>query len=396
MMNSYLIESLAPLVFRFGKPFGSQSSAQDVIFPLPSAGAGLVRATAIAQKKVDFDKNRCGIDDPDYQKVLGIKGQGIYLARVNQNSIDILVPKPANALYVEDKEQKGKIDLVRLAPADIEPDCGSDLPNGLRYVQTVDNNGKPITIKGKPKSGVNYWHIDDLIKWQNNKPLTYDDIKNNGLVSIPTDIRTHVAIDDDTGSSQEGMLFQTASFDLSYQQKDKEKDKGFDEHRLGFVILSEQALDDDMVTFGGERRLSYFKSIKNSSDFIKPNQALLDSINQAGGFSLTFLTPCVFAKGYLPNWIDESAMTSTVPDSKVKVQLKAVAVERFQAVSGWDSLLWQPKATRKAVPAGSVYWFGLTDKLDMPTLGRLCQSLADDRYDQNDGFGMALITPFSF
>lgn len=396
MMNSYLIESLAPLVFRFGKPFGSQSSAQDVIFPLPSAGAGLVRATAIAQKKVDFDKNRCGIDDPDYQKVLGIKGQGIYLARVNQNSIDILVPKPANALYVEDKEQKGKIDLVRLAPADIEPDCGSDLPNGLRYVQTVDNNGKPITIKGKPKSGVNYWHIDDLIKWQNNEPLTYDDIKNNGLVSIPTDIRTHVAIDDDTGSSQEGMLFQTASFDLSYQQKDKEKDKGFDEHRLGFVILSEQALDDDMVTFGGERRLSYFKSIKNDVDFIKPSQSLLDNINQAGGFSLTFLTPCVFAKGYLPNWIDENTMTGKLPDSTVNVQLQAVAVERFLAVSGWDSLLWQPKATRKAVPTGSVYWFKFTDKLDMPTLERLCQSLADDRYDQNDGFGMALITPFSF
>lgn len=391
MMNSYLIESLAPLVFRSGKPFGSQSSAQDVIFPLPSAGAGLVRATAIAQQKVDFDKNRCGIDDPDYQKVLGIKGQGIYLARVNQNSIDILVPKPANALYVEDKEQKGKIDLVRLAPADIEPDCGSDLPKGLQYVQTVDINGKPITIKGKPKSGVNYWHIDDLIKWQNNKPLTYDDIKNNGLVSIPTDIRTHVAIDDMTDSSEDGKLFQTASFDLSYQKKDK----AFDEHRLGFVMLSEQALDDDMVTFGGERRLSYFKSIKQSIDFIKPNQALLDNINQAGGFSLTFLTSCVFAKGYLPNWIDENTMTGKLPDSAVNVQLQAVAVERFQAVSGWDSLLWQPKATRKAVPAGSVYWFKCSDKLDMPTLERLCQSLADDSYDQNDGFGMALIAPFT-
>lgn len=391
MMNSYLIESLAPLVFRSGKPFGSQSSAQDVIFPLPSAGAGLVRATAIAQNKVDFDKNRCGIDDPDYQKVLSIKSQGIYLARVNQNGIDILVSKPANALYVEDKEQKGKINLVRLAPADIESDCGSDLPNGLQYVQTIDKDGKVMTIKGKPKSGINYWHIDDLIKWQNHEPLTYDDIECNGLISIPTDIRTHVSIDDRTDSSEDGKLFQTASFDLSYQQKDKV----FDEHRLGFVILSEQVLDDDMVTFGGERRLSYLKSINNDVDFIKPNQALLDSINQAGGFSLTFLTPCVFAKGYLPQWIDENTMTGKLPDSAVNVQLKAVAVERFQAVSGWDSLLWQPKATRKAVPAGSVYWFGLKDTLDMPTLQRLCQSLTDDGYDQNDGFGMALIAPFA-
>jgi CRISPR-associated protein Cmr3 len=31
--QTYLIESLAPLVFRSGKPFGSVASAQDATFP---------------------------------------------------------------------------------------------------------------------------------------------------------------------------------------------------------------------------------------------------------------------------------------------------------------------------------------------------------------------------
>lgn len=42
-MNSYFLDALAPLVFRSGKPFGSQSDTDDIQFPLPSAAAGLVR-----------------------------------------------------------------------------------------------------------------------------------------------------------------------------------------------------------------------------------------------------------------------------------------------------------------------------------------------------------------
>ena len=42
-MNTYLIEPLAPLVFRSGKPFGSQSAADGANFPLPSSMAGMLR-----------------------------------------------------------------------------------------------------------------------------------------------------------------------------------------------------------------------------------------------------------------------------------------------------------------------------------------------------------------
>lgn len=89
-------------------------------------------------------------------------------------------------------------------------------------------------------------------------------------------------------------------------------------------------------------------------------------------------------------------MEGKLPDSEIKVRLKAAAIDRWQAVSGWDSLLWQPKAIRKAVSAGSVYWFELVDAIDLPTLQRLATPIAEDYYDQNDGFGMALIAPFSF
>lgn len=101
-MKSYLIESLAPLVFRSGKPFGTTMSAQDMIFPLPSAGAGLVRSLAITQDKVDFNEHRTTLDDVNYQKLLNIKSYGVYLAKYGDDSTPvILLPKPANSLYVE-------------------------------------------------------------------------------------------------------------------------------------------------------------------------------------------------------------------------------------------------------------------------------------------------------
>lgn len=391
-MNSYFIESLAPLVFRSGKPFGSKMSAQDMIFPLPSAGAGLIRSLAITQGNIDFKEHRCKLDNPNYQQLLSIKSYGVYLVKYREDSEPtLLVPKPANSLCME--QENGEKTLIRLAPKSIGDDCGSDLPEHLLHVQTVDEQGNFKDVKGKPKNDVNYWSLDDVLAWQKGDALTYEQIKTNGVTSIPTDIRTHVAIDDATLSSEDGRLFQTASYDLGYQAKPNHQ--GFNDERLGFVIFSDQALEEDLATLGGERRLSNFKQTKVSLPKAI-QQADVDNMNQAKGFSLTFITPCIFANGYLPSWIDEASMTGKLPDSDINVRLKAVAIDRWQAVSGWDSLLWQPKAMRKAVSAGSVYWFELVDDIDLPTLQRLSMPLADDHYDQNDGFGMAVIAPFLF
>lgn len=337
-MNAYLIQSLAPLVFRTAKPFCSQASAQELAFPLPSTSAGLIRYLALSQGKVDKD-----FYDKKYEDLLKIGCYGVYLAKFSDNDdIQLYLPKPANALCLENKET-GDIELIALAPKAFDDNSGSDLPNGLLPIAPQKS------LKGKPKGDIKYWHLDDVIAWQNGKSLDYKTIEQNGLKNIPTDIRTHIAIDDNTLTTEDKALFQTASFDLGHQKVNH----SFDSQRLGFVILSEQALDDDLANFGGERRLSYFKQCR------KPlfNPATAEQINQAKGFCLTFITPCIFAKGYLPSWIDENTMQGTLPNSGVQVALQAVAVERWQAVSGWDSKDYKPKATRKAVPAGSVYWF---------------------------------------
>lgn len=377
-MNAYLVESLAPLVFRAGKPFGSQASAQELTFPLPSTGAGLIRYLALSQGKV-ADSYK----DSDYQKLLQLQCYGVYLAKFDDGTKPtIFVPKPTNVLCLE---IDGKKQLIRLAPKAFDEECGSDLPNGLLPIQPQFKDEKS---KGKPKNDIKYWQLTDVIKWQKGENLDYDTIAKNGLTNIPIDIRTHNALDDESLAVSDGDLFQTASFDMSYQKNGND----FDDKRLGFVILSEQTLDDDVATLGGERRLSYFKKLPQNPIL---THATTQDLNQAGGFCLTFLTPAIFEKGYLPSWIDDKTKTGTLP-SGATVKLTAVAVERWQAVSGWDSTDWKPKATRRGVPVGSVYWFDLAGQtLSDDDVAFLSQPLADNAYDKADGFGMALLTAFN-
>lgn len=390
--KAYLIESLAPLVFRSAKPFGSIASAQDATYPLPSATAGLVRALSIEQNQGRYTDYKAKLLDADYQKILSIRSQGPLLVRFNPEQLDdytILLPKPANALYFEDKKDK-RIHLVRLAPQMFDSElCGSDLPDGLLPVQMQQER------KGKPQSGVAYWSLNHFLAWQNGEDLDFEDVEKHGLKTLPIDIRTHVKIDAKTSSSEEGKLFQTASLDLNHTldvSVDQQAGLRWQAERYGFILFSQQDLKPDLATLGGERRLSYFKPV-STPDFLQPKADLLEQINQAKGFCLSLLSPNIFAQGYLPAWIDQDTLQGKLPNSTVEVKLTAVAIDRWLPVSGWDSVVWKPKATRKAVSAGSVYWFKLLTPMDHSTLKQIyAASLADHPQDQNDGFGLSIIS----
>lgn len=394
-MKSYLIESLAPLVFRSGKPFTSQASAQDVSFPLPSAGAGLVRYLSLSQSNNEQVLNlpKEDFEHSAYQAILNMQSRGPFLVRYSdETDIEILVPKPANALYFENK-QTGEKSVVRLEPRTFEQEgelCGSDLPQRLLHVQMTED------LKGKPAKGVPFWALQDFVAWQKGEGLSFDSVNNNGLTSIPIELRTHVAIETDSRSSVDGMLFQTASYDLAHQKTQN----GWDNKRLGFLVQTQENLKQDLATLGGERRLSYFKPInleKNTSLPVELTQDDADKINSDKGFSLSFITPCIFAKGALPDWLDKTTLMGKLPNTKITVALKAMAIDRWQAVSGWDSLLWKPKATRRAIAAGSIYWFEMVEgQFDVQTLQQLSNHIwSDHKQDKNDGFGSAILSPWA-
>ena len=109
-MNSYFLDALAPLVFRSGKPFGAQSDTDDIQFPLPSAAAGLVRTQIMRQKGWDWDGetqgSRARLSDAKADELRQTAVQGAFLAKQDiSDDLRILLPKPANAMYLKNKEK---------------------------------------------------------------------------------------------------------------------------------------------------------------------------------------------------------------------------------------------------------------------------------------------------
>lgn len=398
----YLIESLAPLVFRSGKPFGEQAYHDDANFPLPSSAAGLLRALVLEHGKEGFlgqpeaNSKRARLSAQQEQALRNIACIGALLAKLNESgSVSILVPKPADAVFFKNTSTQ-ETALIRLTPKAFDADCGSDLHGELLPVQMEEDH-----IKGKPESGARFWSLNDLLLWQTDpKSLLVKDLENNGLKNIPVEIRTHVALNDQSFASEDGKLFQTAGLDLGFQKAAKGDDAKpglWSESRLAFVVGADFELPEGLATFGGERRLSHFKKVQQAV-FPALDASLHHAIQQQKGFKLTFLSPAIFRKGYLPEWIDEHTLTGTLPHSAgVQVALKAVAVDRWLPVSGWDLQRWKPKAMRKAVAAGAVYWFEITSgTITQQDVERLWfKAITDDAQDQKDGFGLTTIAAWS-
>ena len=380
-MNIYLIEPLAPLVFRSGKPFSGQSGADGANFPLPSSMAGMLRTVTADQNNQPFSDS--------------LKQQAVYgplLVRYkDEKTLDVLVPKPADAVYF--KNSADKTELVRLNPLAFEKGCESDLPNALLPVQMEQK------IKGKPATGAQYWTLKDLIEWQYKK-LAFTDIEAHGLSTLPTEQRTHVALNDTSLASDDGRLFQTAGLDFQSSLLSKTaSNNALSQQRFGFIAQTNAALKNDLVILGGERRLS--RLIKLDKQYALPtNLKLTQEINTKKGLKITLLTPAIFEKGYLPQWIDADSLTGICPLlPNVTLTLRAVAIDRWLPVSGWalsykdqdGQIKQKPKAMRKAVAAGAVYWFTVEGNIPKNLHELLwLKPLSDDTQDQKDGFGLML------
>jgi CRISPR-associated protein Cmr3 len=120
--------------------------------------------------------------------------------------------------------------------------------------------------------------------------------------------------------------------------------------------------------------------------------ALAQDVSTAPGVALTFCTPALFSQGWKPGWLDNALCGEFPGISGLRLRLIACALERWQGISGWDLARQQPKPARKAVAAGSTYWFEI---LERPTDAQWPQalwlaSLSDTTQDRRDGWGAVI------
>jgi CRISPR-associated protein Cmr3 len=287
---------------------------------------------------------------------------------------------------------KDRAKLSSLAPLQLPDRAFTNLPdNDLSPVGVRQLSGKPFD---KPPR---YWKWEKFSGWLTDpQGCNSAAIADWGHDGPPKDTRTHVGIEPgeigkpSSLTAIDGALYQTRGLEFTYQSA-APKVGG---KRLALAIwTSADKLVESMIPFGGERRLTHWRKSDTAAEneFADCKKAVIEKIKRSkGGDSyfcrLVLLTPANFTQGYRPDWLLKM-------QTGVKAELKGIAINRAQVVSGWDfdrtkSPHGQPKATRRLAPAGAVYFLKLTSneqQIETWLNQAWLQCVSDEPQDRLDG-----------
>ncbi len=378
MKHFYSLEPTAPLVFRSGRPFGtgSQESAR---FPWPSALAGALRTAWMrAQGDVGFTRAE--------EALQHAVGGPLLLAPDGE----VYVPKPADAVVVLD-EQRGRPTVHRLMPGNYPKGVGSNLPEGLQPVVAQTE------FVGKPQKVASFWPISAILAWDAERTPIPETLLQGDGEPAPLRLRrhsTHLRLDRRRHAAESGQIFQLEALDFG---RERLADRGFADGVWRLAVFYEQSLPQGLVQLGGERRGAWVEPEAAACPVLP--EYLARALQDSDTFALTLCTPAIFSHGWRPAWLDEQLQGEIPGIPGLRVRLQSLANERWQGVSGWDLALQQPKPARRAVPAGSTYWFRILEKpADTQWVAQLWfHAISDALQDRRDGWGLVLprLAPFS-
>jgi CRISPR-associated protein Cmr3 len=216
------------------------------------------------------------------------------------------------------------------------------------------------------------------------------------LKALPTEIRTHVKIDANKGTGEDGMLFGTENLVFADWPHPDAPEVAI----MAAVANAPGKATFDGLTFlplGGERRIATVRTGKtvNLDPLTLPTTFDWNSVQ---GIRVLLVTPALFANGWYPDWL------TGAKGPLAGFELVSAATGRPNTISGWDLQGGSMNATRSAVPAGSVYFFRLKDNPEpgperTKTLRETFENLrmeqwlkpvSDEEKDRRDGYGLML------
>jgi len=385
-MTLWMVEPRDPLVLRDGRPNEGRSESSSLPFPYPSTMAGLVRTRLGSNPSGLFE-----LGGDQLTQLLSTEIRGPLLVR--PSDCVLFVPAPLDCLFVQEKSEK--IHIRKLHPISVPENIVMDdaiplEPVGLENTEVI--NGKP------PRNTPAFWPWEVFCRWlENPENLSSEKVIREGLGAFPMETRVHVAVGPE-GTVRESMLFSTTGI-------------RFAENRLGGIPPSgdnlallvdvgtckvdgtEQKIHQGMAPAGGERRLCRWTPGEGVALPKPPQEVIrhLKSSNEAVRVRVILLTPAVFDQGSLP-----STSTYRLASSRkdLEVTLVAARVPRPQTISGWDFARRRPKATRRLVSAGSVYWLELkgAPEARLRWLDDVwMHNISDQKQDRRDGFGLVAV-----
>lgn len=373
-MNTWLIEGMDPLIFRGGKPFTAVpgSIALSSALPAPSVVAGAVRTRAGTDEDGRFDTSRI----PELE---ALRIAGPMVAVDEGAGWGWAAPAPADALQLTDPQgddARPGARVVPLAPLALPDGCATNDPERPLVAPISPSPAKPDR-RARPlwrwKQELEPWLIAPATT-----SLSFDQVDARGLRDPEIEERSHVSLDPETGTAAAGALFGTAGRRWWASPK---------RPRMAIAALTDASFEASVAPIGGERRMAVWTRA-DDLPFPEPPSEVIASA-RAGGVRLLLLTPAFFEGGSPP----PLSALGLGPEAR----LAGVVHGRPLVISGWDMAKRRPKATRRLIPSGAVFFLALGPDADAneswarATWGAC---FSDDNLDRS-GFGLAVLGVWS-
>ncbi|MEZ4359356.1 MAG: type III-B CRISPR module-associated protein Cmr3 [Kofleriaceae bacterium] len=385
-MKRWFLEPRDPLVIRDGRPNDERSESATMAFLQPSTCAGIVRTRLGSTNDGRFV---LGTDQLEALRQTRLRGPLLADPRAEAP----MFPRPRDLRLERGPDDKLRVRTLKpyATPAGIEH---ADL-EGLSLVgPEADERARP----GKPPREVpEFWPWSTIERGLRGELPREDSATaewlGDGVVSLPREARTHVALDPETTTAREGMLYGTTG--LRFAAGTAAQLSGVRELAL-FVDfdatpLQERTIAPGLGPMGGKRRLVRWRPATSTRLPAVPAW-LEEHVQQAPETAplrlrVTLATPAIFGQGYRPT----SGESPLLPPF---AKLIAALVPTPETISGWDFEHGRPKPSRRMAAAGSVFWIELGGDLAARLAwlqGVWMQNVSDHEQDRRDGFGLALV-----
>lgn len=371
------IEPNDVLMFRDGRPFagGDDHFARGIFPPSPATIYGALRSHILSNHWSEFDKfkNDQGQIREDVKREIGTPGAlgsltlcQFTLARKNGNGVEQMFPMPKDVVKEKGVED-GKPCI--LTPINLSSSKTiTDLPDGL------SNMWNPTEKPMEAASGfLSSKEMGEYLLGKSPSERTPLD------KLFVTEERTGIQKSRKTRSVETGRLYSVEYFRLS-------ENSGFAVEVENTKLLPESGI----LRLGGDNR-----SARYSSGAWKEIQVdeIKNKIAETKRFKLALTTPAIFKNGWLPEGIDSNTMQGQI--NGVEVKLISACIGKPVGIGGYDFVKNHPKVMKKAVPAGSVYYFELKEDNGGSLFEKLwLKSISDER--AQEGFGITLIGGFDY
>jgi len=329
------------LFFRDAKPFdaGGDNTAMNH-YPLPSVFYGALR-TALMNNDLE------GFKGEKYKEFIGTPiehGKFRSIGPFTFKDSKIFFPIPKNVAQIEGDEKK----YVMLKPyTKVQPTKIGKITLQKLWHKSFD----PIKA---PE--INYVDFETLTKILKGEIDKLEEVKTYHMEN-----RIGIKLDKDKNTAKERYIYRESTM------------RFLDNCGFATFVENDQSKIDSVksVFLGGERHIAFTK-VEN---FDLPSNTLEKKI------MIYLVTPAIFANGLLPKSFDGENITI----NGVKCKLISIANSKPITVSTFDIVKNKSRASKLAVPAGSVYFVETQGKIS--TNGFLTFTDEMEEY----GFGRALI-----